>query len=146
MTDPAPTPIADFQCPKCDATVSGDWACCPKCGLWLRPDGPFVYRLLMWLGLLIALVSATTLLSRVSPEQALVFAVIFGLPLCYTFGKAVWFRLTGKPLTYRALGATTLKAFAVNIGLFVLLPLTVGVAAFVLLFAICLGAMATGQF
>lgn len=145
MAETEPTPIADFQCHKCDANVRADWSCCPQCGTWLRPDGPFTYRLLMWFGLLIGLVSITWLLSRVSPEQALVFALIFGLPLCYTFGKAVWFRLTGKPLTYGQLGSTTIRAFFVNVGMFVVLPMMIGIAAFILLFAVCLGAMATGQ-
>ncbi|MDX1966107.1 MAG: hypothetical protein SFV23_02945 [Planctomycetaceae bacterium] len=141
----APTPIEDFQCPKCDAEVQADWACCPKCGTWLRSDGPFSYRVLAWLAVAVAFVSATALLSRNSPETATVFAVIFGLPLCYTFGKAVWFRATGRPLTYRDLGLTSVRAFAVNAGLFIVLPTVVGVALVVLMFAVCVGALATGQ-
>jgi|GEM_PF-4001182 len=146
MTEHSPEPLRDFQCPKCDADVQADWACCPKCGQWLKADGPFTYRVLGWLAIAVAFVAMTALFAQTSPETAMVFAVIFGLPLCYTFGKAVWFRLTGKPLTYRQLGVTSFKAFLVNAVLFVVVPFLIGLALIVLMFIVCFGAIATGKF
>lgn len=146
MSETSPTPLQNFQCPKCDADVLTDWACCPKCGQWLKAEGPFSYRVAGWLAVAVAFVAATALLAKASQETATVFAVIFGLPLCYTFGKAVFFRATGRPLTYKQLGVTSFKAFLVNVILFVVVPFLIGLALIVLMFIVCFGAMATGQF
>lgn len=135
MSDPLP--LQDFQCPECQTDVQADWACCPKCGYWLKPEGPLKWRIAAWLLVLGAFVVAVTLIARHNVDTALGFGVFFGAPLCYVLGKAIIYRLNGRPLTYRQLAITSFRAF----GVAVVLPWLIGVALVVLLCVLCFGAM-----
>jgi hypothetical protein len=132
-----PTPLQNFQCPQCNTDVQPDWACCPKCGYWLKPEGPLAWRLVAWAFVLAAFVLGVTLIARHDRDTALGFGVLFGLPLCYVLGKAIVYRFQGRPLTYGQLAVTSLKAFGVAI----VLPWLIGVALVVLLCILCFGAM-----
>ncbi|MDZ4688762.1 MAG: hypothetical protein SH850_27120 [Planctomycetaceae bacterium] len=135
MSDP--TPLQNFQCPQCSADVQADWACCPKCGRWLKAEGPLAWRLVAWAVVLTAFVLAVTLIARDNRDAGLAFGVLFGLPLAYVLGKAILYRMQGRPLTYGQLAMTSLRAF----GAAIVLPWIVGVALVVLLCVLCFGVM-----
>lgn len=136
-----PTPLQDFQCPQCNSDVQADWTCCPKCGYWLKAEGPLAWRLVAWAVALAAFVLGVTLIARHDLDTGLAFGVLFGVPLCYVLGKAIVFRFQGRPLTYRQLAITSLKAF----GVAVVLPWLIGVALVVLLCVVCFGALGVGM-
>jgi len=140
------TQIQQFLCPKCNAEVREEWVACPACGLRLKPGGDLLPRSLAWAGVLAAYVSAVILIARYDHDVAHAFMLLVGLPLCYIFGKAVLFRVRGKPLTWKELGATSARTFVVGLGVTVVLPVVIGMAMVVLLFAVCVGAMAIGKF
>lgn len=139
MTEPIP--VTEFCCPSCLVAVQEEWVSCPKCGQRLKPGGDLVPRALGWSAALAAFVLAVVLIYPNNPEGAIGFAVIFGLPLCYIFGKAVMFRMSGRPLTWHDLGMTTLRTALVTIGLVIVLPVVIGMAAVLLLLAVCSGMM-----
>jgi hypothetical protein len=132
-----PTPIVDFFCPRCQAVTQPDWIVCPKCGLQLRPGTDLLSRIAMWGMIFAAYVGAVVLIAKHDQDSASGFGILVGLPLCYIFGKAVIFRLSGRPLTWRHLGMTTLRTVLVSIGLLVVLPVIIGVEAILLLLAVC---------
>lgn len=90
-------------------------------------------------------VLGVTLITLKDRDAGIGFGLLFGLPLAYLFGKAVIFRISGRPLTWRELGLSSLRTVLVTIGLMVILPLAVGLAALLLLFAICGGMAAMGR-
>lgn len=132
-----PTPLQDFQCPRCGNDVHTDWTCCPKCGFWLKREGPLMLRLAAWGLVLSAFVLAISLIARHDRDGAIVFGVMFGLPLAYVLGKAILFRMQGRPLTYQQLVATSFKA----IGVAVVLPWLIGASLLILLCVLCFGAL-----
>jgi hypothetical protein len=134
---PDPLPLENFQCPQCQADVHADWTCCPKCGYWLKPEGPLTWRLVAWALVLGFYVVGVTLIARHDLDTAIGFGVLFGIPLCYVLGKAIIFRMNGRPLTYRQLAITSLKAF----GIAVVVPWLIGVALVLLLCVLCFGAL-----
>ncbi len=136
-----PTPITEFCCPQCLVTVQEEWVACPKCGQRLKPGGDLLRRGFIWSATLAAFVLAIVLIYPENPDAAVGFGVIFGLPLCYIFGKAVMFRLSGRPLTWHDLGMTTLRTALVTLGLVIVLPVVIGMAAVLLLLAVCSGMM-----
>ncbi|HET6422237.1 MAG TPA: hypothetical protein VFG20_01060, partial [Planctomycetaceae bacterium] len=103
----------------------------------LRPGSDLWPRAVMWIFVLAAYLGAVTLISRHDHDSALAFGILVGLPLCYIFGKAVLFRVSGRPLTWQQMGMTTLRTALVAAGLFVILPVIIGVAAILLLLAVC---------
>lgn len=136
-----PTPVTEFCCPRCLIATQEAWVACPQCGYRLKPGGDLIPRALAWSAALLAFVFAVVLISQHDRDAALGFGVIFGLPLCYIFGKAVMFRLSGRPLNWQDLGMTTLRTALVTIGLVVVLPVMIGMAAILLLLAACSGMM-----
>lgn len=140
-----PTPITEFCCPRCSTATQDNWVSCPKCGQRLKPGGDLVPRILAWSMTLAAFVSAVALIAQHDRDSAIGFGVIFGLPLCYIFGKAVMFRWSGKPLNWHDLGMTTLRTALVTIGLVIVLPVVIGMAAVILLLAVCSGMMVLGR-
>ena len=131
------TPITEFLCPRCQSVTEPDWMACPKCGLQLKPGSNLVTRAVMWSLVLAAYLCAVMLIAQHDQDSALGFGILVGLPLCYIFGKAVIFRVSGRPLTWQHLGMTTLRTVLVSAGLFIVLPVIIGVAAILLLFAMC---------
>lgn len=136
-----PTPVTEFCCPNCLVAVQEAWVACPQCGLRLKPGGDLVPRAIAWSATLVAFVLAVALIYPHDESAAITFGVIFGLPLCYIFGKAVMFRLSGRPLNWHDLGMTTLRTALVTIGLVIVLPVVIGMAAVLLLLAVCSGMM-----
>lgn len=132
-----PTPITEFCCPRCQVVTQPEWIACPKCGLALRPSTDLLPRVAVWSMLFAAYLSAVVLIARHDQDTAIGFGILVGLPLCYIFGKAVIFRLSGRPMTWQHLGVTTLRTMLVSAGLFVVLPVIIGVAAILLLLAVC---------
>jgi hypothetical protein len=146
MTKPDHAPLDQFLCPQCDREVDEQWVACPACGLRLKPHTELMPRIVAWGAALLAYVWAVTLLMEHQPDAVWPFAILVGLPLCYIFGKAVVFRIRGKPLTWKQLGWTSLRTAVVSLGLMIVLPVLIGAALVVLLLVVCAGAMATGQF
>jgi len=140
------SPIDQFVCPQCNHEVREEWVSCPVCGLRLKPGGDLVPRAIAWAAVLASYVWGVTLLYRHDRDQALAFAVLVGLPLCYIFGKAVIFRIQGKPLTWKQLGRTSARTALVSLGLLIVAPVLLGLAVVLLLFVVCGGLMMTGQF
>lgn len=132
-----PTPITEFCCPRCQFVTEPEWLACPKCGLQLKPGSDFLPRAAMWAIVFAAYLSAVLLIAQHDQDSAFGFGILVGLPLCYIFGKAVIFRISGRPLTWQHLGMTTLRTVLVSAGLFVVLPVIIGVAAILLLLAVC---------
>jgi hypothetical protein len=148
MSPPPPDDRAtldQFLCPQCAAEVQEQWVACPGCGLRLKPHTDLLPRIALWGGIFLSFVWVLTLMLRHEPAQAGWFALLAGLPLCYIFGKAVVFRLRGKPLTWQQLGWTSVRTVVVSFGLMVVLPIVIGVALVLLLLAVCTVAMGTGQ-
>ncbi len=135
MTEP--TLITEFCCPRCQTVTQPEWLACPKCGLQLRPGSDLLLRSVMWAGILGAYLLAITLISQSDPSAAVGFGVLVGLPLCYIFGKAVIFRFSGRPLTWQHLGMTTLRTILISAGLYIVMPVLIGIAAVLLLLAVC---------
>lgn len=140
-----PTPLTEFLCPGCECTVQREWVACPACGARLKPASDFWTRAAVWAMVLGGYVLGVTLITLKDRDAGIGFGLLFGLPLAYLFGKAVIFRISGRPLTWRELGLSSLRTVLVTIGLMVILPLAVGLAALLLLFAICGGMAAMGR-
>lgn len=132
-----PTPLTEFCCPRCQFVTQPDWFVCPKCGLHLKPGSDLLPRAAVWGMIFAAYIGAVVLIARHDQDSAFGFGILVGLPLCYIFGKAVIFRLSGRPLTWQQVGMTTLRTVLVSAGLFVVLPVIIGVAAILLLLAVC---------
>jgi hypothetical protein len=141
MSDPAP--LKEFCCPSCNTPLDETWVSCPICGFRVKPADDLLVRAIAWSVVLAAFVLATLLIYKNDAEGAVAFGVLFGLPLVYIFGKAVLFRLRGRPMTWKDLGWTSFRVAVVGVALTVVLPLLIGLAAVVLLFAVC-GAMMLG--
>lgn len=134
---PDPLPIQDFFCPRCKAEVHEQWKACPECGLALRPANDLLVRAALWSGLLAGFVILSLLVYRENPNNVPYVVVFFGLPLAYLFGKAVLFRIQGRPLTWKDLGWTSFRVAVVGMFLTIVLPALIGMAALVLLFVVC---------
>lgn len=143
---PEPTPLQEFCCPGCDAPVDEKWVACPKCGTPLKPADDLLVRSAIWIALLAAYVFATLLIYKEDQRAAITFGVLCGLPLVYLFGKAVLFRLRGRPLTWKELGWTSFRVAVVGVLMTVVLPMIIGLAMIVLLFAVCGTMILRGQF
>lgn len=143
---PEPTPLKEFCCPGCDAPVDEKWVACPKCGTQLKPADDLFVRSAIWIFLLASYVFATLLIYEENQQAAITFGVLCGLPLVYLFGKAVLFRLRGRPLTWKELGWTSFRLALVGVFMTVVLPTIIGVAMIVLLFAVCGTMMLGGKF
>lgn len=138
MTHPEAEPVDQpTLCPHCQHEVQAEWISCPSCGLQLKPAGDILPRAAVWLLILTAYLWATVSLWRKSPAEGQGFAVLFGLPLCYTFGKAVLFRLMGRPLSWNELGATSFRVFVLGFLVMVVAPFVIGAAFVLLLLAVC---------
>src|SRR5690242_6974866 len=142
----APTPLREFHCPGCEAPVDEKWVACPNCGMQLKPADDLLVRSAMWIFLLAAYVFATLLIYKEDRQAGITFGVLCGLPLVYLFGKAVLFRLRGRPLTWKELGWTSFRVALVGVFVTVVLPVIIGVAMVVLLFAVCGMMMLGGKF
>lgn len=132
-----PTPLTEFFCPGCQRAVQNEWVACPACGQPLKPPSDFWKRAAVWAMVLGGFVLGVTLIALNDRDAGVGFGILFGLPLAYVFGKAVLFRFSGRPLTWRELGLTSLRTAAVSFGTMVVLPILIGVAVLVMFFAIC---------
>jgi hypothetical protein len=141
-----PGSLREFCCPGCDAPIDEQWVACPKCGTRLRPADDLFVRSAIWIMLLGAYVFATLLIYKEDRQAGITFGVLCGLPLVYLFGKAVLFRLRGRPLTWKELGWTSFRVALVGVFVTVVLPMIIGMAMIVLLFAVCGTMMLRGQF
>jgi hypothetical protein len=140
------SPVQQFLCPQCSAEVREEWVACPACGLRLKPHSELLPRAIAWGAVLAAYVWVVTQVYQHDRDTGLGLAVLAGLPLCYIFGKAVLFRIQGKPLTWQQLGWTSLRTAAVSLMVMVVAPVLLGLAVVLLLFVVCGGLMMTGKF
>ncbi len=124
-------------CPKCDVSLNPAWSVCPVCGLRIKPENGLALRAALWGGVLVGYVLMVLAVIRTDRTLAIGFGVVVGVPLAYVFGRAVIFRLSGRPLTLGQLGRATLRAAIVTILTVVVGPLVLGTACLLLLFAIC---------
>jgi hypothetical protein len=141
-----PTPLTEFYCPGCQRAVQEAWVACPVCGQRLKPPSDFWQRAAVWSFVLGGFVLGVLLIARQDRDAGVGFGILFGFPLAYVFGKAVYFRMSGRPLTWRELGWTSMRTGLVSIGTMVVLPILIGVAALLLLFAVCGLAIVQGKF
>ena len=137
MIEPIDSPVSLQSCPGCRKDLDANWLVCPYCGLRLRPGDDLVMRSLMWLGILLIFVVTTTLVSQRDPDMAAGLAGLIGIPMAYIFGKAVLFRIRGKPMTWSQLGNTTLRTAWMAFLLMIVAPAVLGVALILFAFVAC---------
>jgi hypothetical protein len=127
-------PVETLPCPQCQSTVRPEWYVCPSCGLWLKPlKNTLATRTAMWVFVVAAYATVVAVIDPLHSGETLAFALLAGAPLAYVFGKAVLFRLRGRPLTWTDLGQTSYRAFWVAF----MLPFGIGGALLILGFAVC---------
>jgi len=138
MNEPANLPSPD-HCPGCHKATEPKWFVCPHCGLRLKPTDDLMKRSLMWLGILSTFILAQVVVAQRDRDLAWGFSFLVGLPLAYVFGKAVLFRLMGRPLTWSQLGRTSVRTVVTTFVLVVVVPIAIGLALLIFLFIVCSG-------
>ena len=126
-------------CPQCGADLKWRWFTCPQCGYRLKSGKELLYRAAGWLGVLMAFVTGLTVISKYDTNTASAVGALLGFPLAYVFGKAVVFRLSGSPMSWPQLRNTSLRAIVTAIAVMVVLPVVIGIALLIFLFAVCSG-------
>lgn len=126
------------DCPKCGKSLDASWMVCPYCGLRLKLTESVVVRAIIWSLVIFAFVSVDIVLSRSDDGFATWFSILVGLPLAYTFGKALIFRLRGKPLTFSQLGIVSIRVAFYTFIVTVVAPVVLGVALILCFLAICM--------
>ena len=131
--------IKDFldTCPGCEKALEPNWFVCPHCGLRVKPGNDFIARSLLWTAVLLAFVMMVLYIAKHDEAAASGFAAVIGIPLAYVFGKAILFRLMGKPLSWQQLRRTTIRVGMITFIYAVVIPTIIGIAMLLLLFAIC---------
>ncbi len=134
-----PTEPHSTTCPGCAETVEATWMVCQFCGTRLKPGNDLVIRSFAWLAVLLAFALGQVAVSAYAPDVAVAYGLLLGLPMVYVFGKAVWFRIQGTPLTWSQLRKTAVRSAAWTFVLLVVVPIVIGVTLLIFAFAVCAG-------
>lgn len=112
---------------------------CQFCGTRLKPGNDLVVRSFAWLAVLLAFALGQVAVSLYGRDAAVAYGLLLGLPMVYVFGKAVWFRIQGTPLTWSQLRKTAVRSAALTFVLLVVGPIVIGVTLLIFAFAVCAG-------
>ena len=134
-----PTEPHSMTCPGCAETVEATWMVCQFCGTRLKPGNDLVVRSFAWLAVLLAFALGQVAVSLYGRDAAVAYGLLLGLPMVYVFGKAVWFRIQGTPLTWSQLRKTAVRSAALTFVLLVVGPIVIGVTLLIFAFAVCAG-------
>ena len=125
------------DCPRCKNHLEVNWFVCPYCGTRIRPGDDLIQRSFTWLLIISGFLLALTIIAQSDEAAATGLGMIFGIPLAYVFGKAVLFRILGKPLGWDRLGAAAVRSFL----FLVVAPMAIGLCVLILGFIACITSM-----
>jgi uncharacterized paraquat-inducible protein A len=123
------------SCPGCQHEIKESWNSCRYCGYRLNRQRDLNTHAVGWAIVLVLFLVGLAATSQVDPLIGAGFFVLAGIPLGFTFIRAVFYRAAGSPLSGDQLQTTALRTALVVFIVVIGVPL----AFLILAFVICAG-------